>query len=74
MGPPLQQERGLDDAEMRDYEDLRRVGSSSSFHGFGNEGLEQYLTQGGGGGSGTGSAPRTAEGSVRGDMDTPRSQ
>lgn len=67
MGPPPRQ--FSDDVEMQEGSELRRQISSGSFHGFSNEHLEQYVSQTG---SQAGSAPQTAEGSIRGD--TPRSQ
>ncbi|KAF2118118.1 fungal-specific transcription factor domain-containing protein [Lophiotrema nucula] len=70
MGPPrpqMQRTASQEDIEMYDGGELRRYPSSSSFHGFGQENLEQF-----GSVSASASGHATAEGSVVGD--TPRSQ
>ena len=71
MGPPRRQ-MSQDDVDMQEsgVGVLRRAPSDGSFHGFGNnDSLDQYGSQMS---SRTGSAPQTADGSLR--DDTPFSQ
>jgi hypothetical protein len=71
MGPPGLHRRqpSAADTEMQDGGALSRYPSTSSFHGFSNEGFDQFGTS-----SLHGSGTHTAEGSVSGMGDTPRSR